>query len=52
METKKQEKKTFLLNTNQELFNRFKCLCEEEGFNPTVALNQMMKAAVNNQKLW
>lgn len=46
------EKKTFLLNTKEELFNRFKCLCEEEGFNPTTALNQMMKIAVKKQKLW
>jgi hypothetical protein len=46
------EKKTFLLNTKEDLFNRFKYLCEEEGFTPTVALNQMMKVAVKNQKLW
>ena len=46
------EKKTFLLNTKEELFNRFKYLCEEEGFNPTTALNQMMKVAVKKNKLW
>jgi hypothetical protein len=51
METKK-EKKSFLLNTNEDLFNRFKYLCEEEGFNPTVAINHMIKVAVKNQKLW
>ena len=51
MENKK-VKKSFLLNSDEELFNRFKYLCEEEGFNITVALNQMMKTAVKKQVLW
>jgi hypothetical protein len=51
MESKK-IKKTFLLNTNEELFNRFRKLCEDEGFNTTVVLNYMMKSAVDKQVLW
>ena len=51
MENKK-VKKTFLLNTNEELFNRFRKLCEDEGFNTTVVLNYMMKSAVDKQVLW
>lgn len=47
-----ENKKTFLLNTKEDLFNKFRYLCEEEGFNPTVVLNQMMKIAVKKQKLW
>lgn len=46
------EKKTFLLNTKEDLFNRFKELCEKEGFSPTLALNQMIKVAIKKQKLW
>lgn len=51
MENKK-VKKTFLLNTNEELFNRFRKLCEDKGFNTTVVLNYMMKSAVDKQVLW
>lgn len=51
MEDKK-TKKTFLLNTNEDLFNKFKSLCDKEGFKPTVVINQMMKTAVKKQVLW
>lgn len=45
-------KKTFLLNTDEDLFLKFRSLCKEEGFNATVVINQMMKKAIKNNKLW
>jgi hypothetical protein len=50
--TIKKEKKALLLKVDSELYSKFNYLCQEEGFNVTLVLNQMIKKAVNNQELW
>jgi hypothetical protein len=50
--TIKKEKKALLLKVNSDLYDRFSYLCQEEGFNVTLVLNQMIKKAVDKKELW
>ncbi len=52
MEESKKEKKSFLLNMNDELFTKFKELCDKEGNSITIGLKQIMKLAIKKQSIW
>jgi hypothetical protein len=45
-------KKAFLLNTDEDLFIKFRLLCQEEGSNVTAVINRMMRKAIKNNKTW
>lgn len=50
MEVKK--RKALLLKMDGKVYSDFKDLCKREGFSVTVSLNQIMKRAVIDNKLW